>query len=636
MAPDLKELLRDAAAPPARPLDLDDVRRRASDVARGRLLRTTAAGVAVVMVLVGAAVPLLRQLDDSTVEFTDTPPTPSGSVSEASTVPPGPTESRLWEPIPEAPIAPRVRAATVWTGTEMLVWGGHDPAGAYRALADGAAYNPETKTWRLLPEAPIQPNTSVSAVWTGRAMVAWVPQRNQQSALSYDPARDEWTVLPAPPSVVLKGVSTVWTGTEMIVWAGHDQDGEAQRGGFAYEPGAERWREVATAPIAPRFRSGAVWTGAEMIVWGGDSGDGAVGTHHGDGAAYDPATDSWRRIAAAPLPPRDPGGVLWNGREMVVLGGYTGDNGVPARDGASYDVEGDVWTQLPDIPVRGLTEFAVAGDAIVAWRGGDPDPHAFSAPGRWAPMPWEGGQLGRDAAIGATGRQLFIWGGETASGEPVTDGIMLRTGPPGDDAMQKGAPPPPMVEGQASSPPEDAPEEADVLQVWPQSGSSGPWREDPTETAETFGREVLRWRDARVADGEPAEDGSFGERLTLTSDEVGRSVDMVVVPVADGSWVVTSVGGPTMGGLSVSINQTRVMVATGWFGGAATATAELLVQYPDHGAQATVSQRPAEFETDLSVPPTKAGSVLILFRDQQGQVIGAIGTGVPAGDFAAS
>ena len=62
----------------------------------------------------------------------------------------------------------------VWTGREVLVWGGSvpnpttDPYAGYPR--DGAAYDPATRTWRRMPAAPPSPPsllTAYSAVWTG-------------------------------------------------------------------------------------------------------------------------------------------------------------------------------------------------------------------------------------------------------------------------------------------------------------------------------------------------------------------------------------------------------------------------------------------------------------------------------------
>jgi hypothetical protein len=37
--------------------------------------------------------------------------------------------------------------------------------------------------------------------------------------------------------------------------------------GAAYDPATDRWHRL--APSSGRFASGAVWTGTEMLVWGG-------------------------------------------------------------------------------------------------------------------------------------------------------------------------------------------------------------------------------------------------------------------------------------------------------------------------------------------------------------------------------
>ena len=76
-----------------------------------------------------------------------------------------------------------------------------------------------------------------------------------------------------------------------------------------------RWRSIATSPLTARGRHLMVWTGSEVLVVGGSSdpeclnagGNGCFDPDSAapgvrEGAAYDPATDSWRRIANAPVP----------------------------------------------------------------------------------------------------------------------------------------------------------------------------------------------------------------------------------------------------------------------------------------------------------------------------------------------
>nr|BFE85432.1 hypothetical protein GCM10020093_080330 [Planobispora longispora] len=73
-------------------------------------------------------------------------------------------------PLPEAGLAPRSHHSAVWTGTQMIIWGGDD---GRRTFGDGAAYDPARKTWTRLPAAPLQPRSHHSAVWTGQEMIIW-------------------------------------------------------------------------------------------------------------------------------------------------------------------------------------------------------------------------------------------------------------------------------------------------------------------------------------------------------------------------------------------------------------------------------------------------------------------------------
>jgi len=55
--------------------------------------------------------------------------------------------TNTWSPLPKAPLRGRVEANSVWTGTELIIWGGFDartatPDGTWRGLTDGAAFQP--------------------------------------------------------------------------------------------------------------------------------------------------------------------------------------------------------------------------------------------------------------------------------------------------------------------------------------------------------------------------------------------------------------------------------------------------------------------------------------------------------------
>src|SRR6185295_15864783 len=69
----------------------------------------------------------------------------------------------------------RVAAAAVWTGSEMIVWGGRDYFGGFHNLNTGGRYNPATDAWTATSTGPNVPSgrESHAAVWTGSVMVIW-------------------------------------------------------------------------------------------------------------------------------------------------------------------------------------------------------------------------------------------------------------------------------------------------------------------------------------------------------------------------------------------------------------------------------------------------------------------------------
>ena len=71
--------------------------------------------------------------------------------------------------------APSARGGhtAIWTGTEMIVWGGYD--NTYNTdLEIGAKYNPATNNWTVTTtiNAP-PPRAYQTAVWTGDEMIIW-------------------------------------------------------------------------------------------------------------------------------------------------------------------------------------------------------------------------------------------------------------------------------------------------------------------------------------------------------------------------------------------------------------------------------------------------------------------------------
>jgi N-acetylneuraminic acid mutarotase len=165
----------------------------------------------------------------------------------------------------------------VWTGGEMIVWGGGGDSGI---LNTGGRYSPTTNSWTATSttNAPMGRGDH-SVVWTGTEMIVWGGYffdgnyHFLNSGGRYNPNIDNWTAtatINAPDSRTAH--TAVWTGNEMIVWGGYFNDGLERylNTGGRYDPSGNSWTATSTtnAPARRAFHT-AVWTGVEMIVWGG-------------------------------------------------------------------------------------------------------------------------------------------------------------------------------------------------------------------------------------------------------------------------------------------------------------------------------------------------------------------------------
>jgi hypothetical protein len=280
-----------------------------------------------------------------------------------------------WRKVADSPLSNREAAATVWTGTEMLVWGGTT---GQTLLADGAAYNPAEDTWRPLAGSPLSPRTGSVAAWSGREMLVWGGADTADGA-AYDPASDRWRTIARSPLEGRTASISAWTGSEMLVWAGNQFSD-----GAAYDPATDRWRTIAGSPVQGRSRAASAWTGRELLVWGGDNGRDLVAD---DGAAYDPVADRWRPLPQAPLGARTAPASVWTGKELVLWGGIgipgAGDNSPldtiverrtlisPVDDGAAYDPATNRWRTLEPVPLlgRGFPMAAWDGRSMLLWGG---------------------------------------------------------------------------------------------------------------------------------------------------------------------------------------------------------------------------------------------------------------------------
>ncbi len=237
--------------------------------------------------------------------------------------------------------------AAVWTGSHLLLVGGdtNDPRNS------AWAYDPDADDWGELSVPPFHPVEGIQGVWTGNEAM-FIGGYPAGSAAAYEPLTGTWRRTMPLPSGAIEGHSLVWTGTEVIVAGGHGGPLHHETLEI-YDPQLDEWSSSPRWPTFPRERSQAVWTGTEVIMWGGYATYGPISPSgsavHGDGVAYNPASNEWRLISESPLSPRCDHTTTWASDRILVFGGLPrcGDPGVLALgDAATYDPLTDSWRLL--------------------------------------------------------------------------------------------------------------------------------------------------------------------------------------------------------------------------------------------------------------------------------------------------
>ena len=276
------------------------------------------------------------------------------------------------------PALPRFGHTQVWTGDRLLIWGGAYWLNDYnvRSYGNGGAYSPSSDSWSPLSSASAPAaRRAHSAVWTGSEMIVWGGINENWQVFNdgaiYNPASNTWRPMAAAP-MGLHGHTAVWTGTEMIVW------GDAWMGntGMVYNPQSNSWRYTSwSGAPSPRVGHAAVWTGTRMAIWGGSDSYDFAALRPGTGALYDPATDQWEPIQNSGAPVGGQGGyaadgergveLLWTGAHLIVIpiNSYNQLTGSWVQAGGKYDPQTGQWERI---------ETAGAPDGrpyMAAWNG---------------------------------------------------------------------------------------------------------------------------------------------------------------------------------------------------------------------------------------------------------------------------
>ncbi len=320
---------------------------------------------------------------------------------------------------------PRARHRAVWTGTEMIVWGGNK-SGTSVNYNSGGRFNPALNSWTPtnVAAAPT-PMASHTAIWTGSRMLVG----GSHNGARYDPATDSWTPISLGSAGRFRsGHAAVWTGSLMLIWGGSDGAFPVMNSGDRYDPLLDTWTsmDTSTAPTARTLYT-AVWTGSRMVIWGGEA-TGVGGLQ--SGSRYDPVANTWSSTTITGAPSaRWAHTAVWSGTQMIVWGGH---NGGSRNDGARYNPVNDTWQAMIPAPTAREQHSAVwSGTQMLVWGGGSTTGGRYvPSTDQWLSMSTTNAPSARfnNSAVW-TGSAMLIWGGRIgvtdfqsgASYNPATD-----------------------------------------------------------------------------------------------------------------------------------------------------------------------------------------------------------------------
>jgi hypothetical protein len=235
---------------------------------------------------------------------------------------------RTWRTLAPSPLTARAGAVTAWTGSEVLIWGGSTVGAPGTQPVGGAtppgAYNPAADTWREIPSGPLGGMSDAAGAWTGRELVIW---GGAGSGAAFDPCTDRWRRIAPAPIEPRGSVTPVWTGSEVLIWGGNTDTNAPAVDGAAYDPDRGTWRQLPPVSVRGYYAPKPVWTGTEMLVWGW-SNLALDRAAENETVAYNPETNTWRSLPAAPLvpPPDQHEGTLgervaWTGDSLLAWSG---------------------------------------------------------------------------------------------------------------------------------------------------------------------------------------------------------------------------------------------------------------------------------------------------------------------------
>lgn len=341
-----------------------------------------------------------------------------------------------WIPVSDVPLSPRAGALGAWTGSETLLLGGSDarpcPAGAdceppdVPPLRDGAAFDPSTRTWRAIADAPQGFSDAEGLVLGGVAYVWASGYEGRPSAspafLAYDIERDEWEELPMPSGNPYRSIAAA--GDKLIAFSTSDEVHVVPD--LVFDPATKAWSPLPDDPLPPSFDRSMAWDGEELVLFAKrllsqpNGRDPSLAL----AAALDLKSGQWRRLPDSETLDQyattarwfESDGVLVNPAPGGSDGGEVNGWGRTYPYGGVLDAGAGEWSSLPEPPAGASSSPGAYGAGLMD----SDEAHYFATQGwildattdRWIEIPpLEPVAASSGTTVTRAGKDMLVFGG---------------------------------------------------------------------------------------------------------------------------------------------------------------------------------------------------------------------------------
>lgn len=261
--------------------------------------------------------------------------------------------TNTFEELPTPSDLGRAAASTVWTGEEVIVWGGTTGKQETTVTKGGVAYDPTEKRWRTISDAPVGLSHAPAQFVDGQVLIAGGRQTQKEpTSLLYDVKTDAWNVIPIDVHI-----QTMFNFDGRIIGAGtlHMPGSEPEWQLTEFDSESQTWTSLgqqlqsdrllpfvvddqvgavslnhANNPGQVLVLSGDEWTEkkelpssyadsidpSSLYFWADWTGDALVFSGNSKPLRYDPATDTFglfdQQVDIS-------GPAVWNGDQLVAL-----------------------------------------------------------------------------------------------------------------------------------------------------------------------------------------------------------------------------------------------------------------------------------------------------------------------------